>query len=68
MEKLIIEFLNIYFWIFIIMFLFRSINLIANYKKFKISINNSIKTGLYHKASFVNLIAWVIFILSIKCR
>ena len=66
MEKLIIEFLNIYFWIFIIAFLFRSIDLIANYKKFKISMNNTIKTGLYHKTSFVNLIAWVLFILSIK--
>lgn len=66
MEKLIIEFLNIYFWIFIISFVFHLIKLATRFENVKKSLANTIKTGLYHKSSFISLIAWVLFILSIK--
>lgn len=63
MENIILQFLNIYFWVFIITYVIKSLYLFTNeYKKTK---KNAIKNGNYSITFLQSVIGWSIFILSI---
>lgn len=63
MENIILQFLNIYFWVFLI-FLFLSF-LISFSSEYQENRKNAIKNGVYKYNVLQNIIGWSIFVLSI---
>ena len=63
MENIILQFLNIYFWVFIITYIIKSLYLFTN--EYKETKKNAIKNGNYSIAFLESVIGWSVFILSI---
>ena len=63
MENIILQFLNIYFWVFIVVY---SLKFLYTYsKEYKENKKNSIKNGTRNLSILPSVIGWSIFILSI---
>ena len=63
MENIILQFLNIYFWVFIVLY---SLKFLYTYsKEYKENKKNSIKNGTRNLSILPPVIGWSIFILSI---
>ena len=63
MENIILQFLNIYFWVFIVVY---SLKFLYTYsKEYKENKKNSIKNGTRNLSILPSIIGWSIFILSI---
>ncbi len=63
MENIILQFLNIYFWVFLV-FLFLNF-LVCFSSEYQENRKNAIKNGLYRYNVLQNIIGYSIFILSI---
>ena len=63
MENIILQFLNIYFWVFIVVY---SLKFLYTYsKEYGENKKNSIKNGTRNLSILPSIIGWSIFILSI---
>ena len=63
MENIILQFLNIYFWVFIVVY---SLKFLYTYsKEYEENKKNSIKNGTRNLSILPSIIGWSIFILSI---
>ena len=63
MENIILQFLNIYFWVFIVVY---SLKFLYTYsKEYKENKKNAIKNGNYSITFLQSVIGWSVFILSI---
>ena len=63
MENIILQFLNIYFWVFIVVY---SLKFLYTYsKEYKENKKNSTKNGTRNLSILPSIIGWSIFILSI---
>ena len=63
MENIILQFLNIYFWVFIVVY---SLKFLYTYsKEYKENKKNSIKNGTRNLSILPSVIGWSVFILSI---
>ena len=63
MENIILQFLNIYFWVFIVTYVIKSLYTFTN--EYKQTKKNAIKNGNYSISFLPSIIGWSIFILSI---
>ena len=63
MENIILQFLNIYFWVFIVTYVIKSLYLFTN--EYKETKKNAIENGNYSIAFLESVIGWSVFILSI---
>ncbi len=63
MENIILQFLNIYFWVFIVTYVIKSLYLFTN--EYKENRKNAIENGNYSITFLQSVIGWSIFILSI---
>ena len=63
MENIILQFLNIYFWVFIVIYVIKSLYLFTN--EYKETKKNAIKNGNYSITFLQPVIGWSVFILSI---
>ena len=63
MENIILQFLNIYFWVFLV-FLFLNF-LVSFSSEYQENRKNAIENGLYEYKVLENIIGYSIFILSI---
>ena len=63
MENIILQFLNIYFWVFIVTYVIKSLYLFTN--EYKETKKNAIKNGNYSITFLQSVIGWSVFILSI---
>ena len=63
MENIILQFLNIYFWVFIVTYVIKSLYLFT--KEYKQTKKNAIKNGNYSITFLPAVIGWSVFILSI---
>ena len=63
MENIILQFLNIYFWVFIVTYVIKSLYLLTN--EYKENRKNAIENGVYRYNTLQNIIGYSIFILSI---
>lgn len=63
MENIILQFLNIYFWVFIVTYVIR--NLYTFTDEYKQTKKNAIKNGNYSVSFLTSIIGLSIFILSI---
>ena len=63
MENIILQFLNIYFWVFIVTYVIKSLYLFTN--EYKENRKNAIENGNYSIAFLESVIGWSVFILSI---
>ena len=63
MENIILQFLNIYFWVFIVTYVIKSLCLFTN--EYKENKKNSIKNGTRNLSILPSVIGWSVFILSI---
>ncbi len=63
MENIILQFLNIYFWVFIVTYVIKSLYLFTN--EYKENRKNAIENGNYSITFLPSVIGWSIFILSI---
>ena len=63
MENIILQFLNIYFWVFIVTYVIKSLYLFTN--EYKENKKNSIKNGTRNLSILPSVIGWSVFILSI---
>ena len=63
MENIILQFLNIYFWVFIVTYVIKSLYLFTN--EYKETKKNAIKNGNYSITFLPAVIGWSVFILSI---
>lgn len=63
MENIILQFLNIYFWVFIVIYVIR--NLYTFTDEYKQTKKNAIKNGNYSVSFLTSIIGLSIFILSI---
>ncbi len=64
MENIILQFLNIYFWVFLV-FLFLNF-LVCFSSEYQENRKNAIKNGVYRYNTLQNIIGWSIFILSVN--
>ena len=63
MENIILQFLNIYFWVFIVTYVIKSLYLLTN--EYKENRKNAIENGNYSITFLQSVIGWSVFILSI---
>ena len=63
MENIILQFLNIYFWVFIVTYVIKSLYLFTN--EYKENRKNAIENGNYSITFLQSVIGWSVFILSI---
>ena len=63
MENIILQFLNIYFWVFIVTYVIISLYSFTN--EYKQTKKNAIENGNYSISFLPSIIGWSIFILSI---
>jgi len=65
MEKIFLEFLNIYFWVFISVMASKMIGINTTMKEFKENKKNALKNGTYNFSSSGAIIMISLFVLSI---
>ena len=63
MENIILQFLNIYFWVFIVAYVIKFLYIFT--KEYEQTIKNAIKNGNYRVSFLPAVIGWSVFILSI---
>ena len=63
MENIILQFLNIYFWVFIVTYVIAFLYTFT--KEYKETKKNAIKNGNYSITFLQSVIGWSVFILSI---
>lgn len=63
MENIILDFLNIYFWMFIVCYILSLLYTLTS--EYKLNKKNAIKFGNYKPNIFKSIIGWSLFILSI---
>jgi len=65
MEKIFLEFLNIYFWVFLCLSILDILNIKTELKDFRDNKKNAIKNGTYSNKGGGAIILITLFILSI---
>ena len=63
MENIILQFLNIYFWVFIVTYVIKFLYTFT--KEYEQTKKNAIKNGNYRVSFLPTVIGWSVFILSI---
>lgn len=63
MENIILQLLNIYFWVFIVAYVIKFLYTFTD--EYKITKENAILNGNYHYGFIQTVICWSLFILSI---
>lgn len=63
MENIILQFLNIYFWVFLISLFLSVLSCFSS--EYQENRKNAIKNGVYKYNVLQNIIGWSIFVLSI---
>jgi len=63
MENIILQFLNIYFWVFIVIYVIKFLYTFT--KEYEQTKKNAIKNGNYRVSFLPTVIGWSVFILSI---